>query len=1452
MTAWNLKAPLRATVRGTVGVSGDVQSQSPLNTATLSGPSTGVNRQAIQYTVTFNQPAQQTTVVTPSATNGATVAPGSFNVNAGGTSGSFTVTRTSTGSTQVDFTTSPVFTYVNRPITLSTVEPTATLTGPSTGVTGSASTFTISLNVTADQAYTFSVTAPGATLSTASPVIAQGQSSTTFTVTRASDGTSTVTLTHPSLSVAGSPVGHTTSSSVQPFLLVRTSQRFTTLGAAVSVAQSGDTIRLAAGNYTIGSGSNQPGDLRCLINLATLTIEWETPGSRPFVDYSALHQGRGFGDVGIEMGPSCTNLTIRGVSSKSYPFNGSGSSGGWAFLNVSSGYPYSGTGSTPYTLLVEDCRIEGWSHAAFTGPNFNGTTTWQRNVVLDCGAGDGLTHSHYFSANGTLNFIGNTVRIRAGGVQGNSMAGSLLKSRVRNANIYSNVFIAEEACNRCLELDNGGVADVRGNVFIRAAVPGNPNQVIRYGPAQGLSDWQLWDQAGRPAYNTSSNYVNDGRSHSLRFQQNTLINRDGANSNTLQVDYYWLGVSSGPRDLNGNVVQPTLDVRGNLVAGTNSVALLNLGAVAGNNTQMQLTDFQLTTGRLLAGSVAGSWADAVTQYAGEHLAPTARSDTNRGAYQLPALPSWIPATAWQWTNIPSSTLGAVLRDDGVGVDAVGRSVPIPAGAGGVEISGFSQASYAAIIANGGPCYSPKRKEMYWHGGGHNSTSNNILAAQRLGKNTPDVVVLSDATPFATRQSNYSAGLASYHSDGKPRAAHVYRNLNVLDGIDEIVQVTLSAMDGGPITDLHNALSVPGIARGAGHDLGGNGLWRTSGYWPDVPNVGVETSHAGGTEMLCVPDPNGTGVYFSRAGGPLRRLNSNRTYTQVTASGVDWTNYGHGGIRNDTRKMLWLSGDGGRPSPWYARFIDLNTGAQTAITVTGTYPSGYSIQGVEWIASLDRWALCFALGGAYKIFLGQETGASTMTMVEQATTGSAPTDINLRRRMYWDADYQCLIFAQAVTQPLVALKAASPWPLSISADGRYIQKNDGTPVMLFGDAIWSLATNCTRAQVDAVLADRAAKGCNCILLEFIEHEWTNQTPKYRNKEGNDPFTNMSGPNWVLNDAYWQMIDYVVNKAKEYGLIIMANPAYWGVGDGWATEIQSASDAALQAYGAALAARYTQGNIIWCLGGDNAGDNGAFGNYGSGTTPGRTKQWQIALGIRSVRTTDLITGHTSRNTNGGVNGEAYKAWTTGYTGFNLNNIYSLDSTSDAPGLAATAWGRGAPWAFFNIEAGYENEDGNDVTMVVPAIQSVLGGALVGFIGGHDALWHMGSYVPNTGSASVISSFLSASWQGGSRFAALMSGYQWHKLQPQTGSTLVTSSKGSGSTTVCPALASDGSFAMIWTPGSSVTVNMAALAVSSVRARWWDYQTGAFSTVPGSPFANTGSRVFTPTGDKVLVLD
>jgi hypothetical protein len=400
----------------------------------------------------------------------------------------------------------------------------------------------------------------------------------------------------------------------------------------------------------------------------------------------------------------------------------------------------------------------------------------------------------------------------------------------------------------------------------------------------------------------------------------------------------------------------------------------------------------------------------------------------------------------------------------------------------------------------------------------------------------------------------------------------------------------------------------------------------------------------------------------------------------------------------------------------------------------------------------------------------------------------------------------------------------------------------------GDSPWSIEVQLTHAQIDTYLDDRVAKGFNAILFQPMEHLFSSQTPPWKNAQsGAVPFasTTSNSLSWGNPvEDYWRTVDYVVNGARARGIICFITPAYLGFGggagapadQGWMGAVTNAAAADLRAYGAFLGNRYNQGNIVWVMGGDYAG-----------TTAERDKQWNVALGIRQVRAADLITGHPMRSDE-----EAYPFW-SGYTGFNLNTIYTNGIEYVA---AARAYGRPGAMPFVLIEGRYEGDGvGTPASLRRQAYASILSGACGHFFGAYP-IWGFGEPVANggAGAASALASSLSSTATTEmAHVPKLFLSYEWWKLVPRIDASLVTSTLGSGTSRICPALAGDGSFAMIWVPAAgTVTVNMSALSASGIRARYFEPANGGFAAVAGSPFANAGVRSFSVPGERVLVLD
>lgn len=433
-------------------------------------------------------------------------------------------------------------------------------------------------------------------------------------------------------------------------------------------------------------------------------------------------------------------------------------------------------------------------------------------------------------------------------------------------------------------------------------------------------------------------------------------------------------------------------------------------------------------------------------------------------------------------------------------------------------------------------------------------------------------------------------------------------------------------------------------------------------------------------------------------------------------------------------------------------------------------------------------------------------------------------------------------------------ATGDWPLSISSNGRYLQRPNGTPFFIHGDTPWMATNQLSLAQMDTYLDDRESKGFNAVLFESPGMLFTSQTPNYRDVDGNDPFntTSFTACTWTSPvEAYWSRVDSWVNKCKDRGIVCFFEPAYLGFGggsgasgdQGWDYQVLAASNANLQSYGEFLANRYTQGNVIWVMGGDYAASASV------------TKQWNIALGIKNVTPNALFSGHTARNAPTGT--EAYPSW-SGESGFEaskwVNATYGGQSSPEWS-LAATAYARSGPMPFYFIEGDYDGDGASAFSLRSQAYESILSGGCGHFFG-NTPIWGFGEPTANGGSgpASALSTSLNTTvTQQMAHVRKLFAvDYDFSKLVPKTDTSLVSSSLGSGEARVCPALSSDGNFALIWVPNSqTVTLVKSALTPSTIRVRLYDTTAGTYSTHTAST-SNTGTLSVATGGECVIVVD
>lgn len=153
--------------------------------------------------------------------------------------------------------------------------------------------------------------------------------------------------------------------------------------------------------------------------------------------------------------------------------------------------------------------------------------------------------------------------------------------------------------------------------------------------------------------------------------------------------------------------------------------------------------------------------------------------------------------------------------------------------------------------------------------------------------------------------------------------------------------------------------------------------------------------------------------------------------------------------------------------------------------------------------------------------------------------------------------------------------------TISENNRYILR-DSKPFFYMGDTGWELFHRLDREQASYYLKRRSEQGFTVIqAVALAEFDGLHVGNAY----GDLPLLN-DNPN-TPNEKYFSHVDYIIDKAAEYNLVIGFLPT-WGdkvFKDGWGKgpEIFTASNA--KVYGKWLAERYkNKKNIIWIVGGD----------------------------------------------------------------------------------------------------------------------------------------------------------------------------------------------------------------------------------------------------------------------------
>ncbi len=435
---------------------------------------------------------------------------------------------------------------------------------------------------------------------------------------------------------------------------------------------------------------------------------------------------------------------------------------------------------------------------------------------------------------------------------------------------------------------------------------------------------------------------------------------------------------------------------------------------------------------------------------------------------------------------------------------------------------------------------------------------------------------------------------------------------------------------------------------------------------------------------------------------------------------------------------------------------------------------------------------------------------------------------------------------AVLVTLVPASALADWtapltfPLRVNTTAKTLIGTDNRPVLIAGDAAWSLMVQLNQSDVQQYLDDRRARGFNAILVNLIEHKFSTNSPPSANVYGQQPFTaclvapctinnNFATP----NSAYFDNVAWVVEQAYLRGMVVLLAPmylGYTGTDEGWYNDLLANGTNRATFYGSYIGQRFAAfPNIIWVDGGDRSPDS-ALPEVNA-----------VIAGIQQYDTVHLHTAHPAPDTSS-IDAYGTPAW------LRIDGLYTAATDcSTAPALPYNEWHRpGLAMPMLKLEGLYENEHSSTQECWLDQMYySVLNGAR-GQVFGNNPIWFFGS-----GWQSALDSPGSQLMQ---HAAALFRSRIGGALMPNA-NIVVNGTAGTPGTGDFIAAAWNGYSALAYVPGTtprSFDVSTALVPTPQFHAWWYDTTSGNAQDLG---LDTTGSvRTFSsPTGGPwVLVLD
>jgi hypothetical protein len=402
---------------------------------------------------------------------------------------------------------------------------------------------------------------------------------------------------------------------------------------------------------------------------------------------------------------------------------------------------------------------------------------------------------------------------------------------------------------------------------------------------------------------------------------------------------------------------------------------------------------------------------------------------------------------------------------------------------------------------------------------------------------------------------------------------------------------------------------------------------------------------------------------------------------------------------------------------------------------------------------------------------------------------------------------CARTEEAPADTPAAAPAPFRFPLRIEPGKRQPLDATGRPFFLHGDTAWSMVAELRREGVETYLQDRAQRGVNGVLCNVLEAFHASNAP--RNAYGDGPFRGGKIDFGAPNDAYFQHFDFILRRAAELNILLLAAPAYLGAEGKFAgvyQEMVAAGPAKVRAYGEFLGKRYAGAdNILWIMGGDY-------------TPPDLTLVRALAEGIGAGGSKGLISGHPRPYQNAR---EAFgESWLT------IDDVYTYGSVAEA---SRRSYVQERLMPFFMFESAYENEgDTTQARLRQQAYEALLCGAF-GHVFGSSPIWHFsGPGTEGRRHPDWRQGLNSPGMRAMDQARALFLSLPWWTLRPDLEARFLKMPFAENAPVA--AVSEDGAVALLYA-AKAATLPLDFRVVANARATWVDPVSGARTPLDGT---------------------